>query len=966
MNITAASGDMAFGKSSGNNFSYFDDAGVYLAVHANNGHTVTFWGAIGNGSQSANFSLDGGGNAVFNASNTYTGQTQINAGNLQIGANGGISGSSAIYLGLGTTTAVSQITLANTAGGQTFSNAFTVNPTNGATNLYADRIIAGSNTTGTNTYGGTITVNNDASLYEASGGTLAFNLLQNSSTVRTIHATGPGTISLGGNTDNLNIALSVDSGTVQLAKTSSSSAHAVGNSGGTALTVNSGGTAQLAGTGGDQIYDSSGVVINSGGVFDLNGRSETINTISLNGTGISGNGALINNTGTTSTLTLNSGSTLAGSTTIAGTGNITLAGAGALTASSVTTLTYAGSGVLSLSNGAGIDNTNVHLAVNAGTVILNKSGTTVNGGSGVHAVGEVDISGGGTVQLGGSGGGEIYDGNVSTVSSGGVLDLNGQNQSFTGSGNLTINGTGISSGGALVNTNTSAASTLTGPVVLGSNSSIGGAGNFTINGVISGGTNTLTKVGAGTVQLAGSSANTYTGLTTVSTGELDLNKTAGVNAIAGDGNTATNDVEINGGTLKWLADNQVGDMATITLDSGSASLNGHTDTIGTFINNGGTFTTGAGHLTGTTASVQWTGGTSTINSGGIVEDGHIVITGGTNTVQGGSTEGLLHLLSGGVGLQMTGSTLTLNSDATTPGRLLLDGNVSTSASSAIAVIASGGNASNPGVVDTDTGTRTFTVASGTTPNGIDLSIQAKVTDSASITKAGNGAMELTGNNTYTGGTSINAGTLVVNNSAGSGTGSGSVMVNTGTLAGSGTISGSVIMSNSGSNNLAPGASPIPGSIATLHVGAVTMQSTSTLKIDILAGGSNTGAGAGSIYDSVISGGNVALNNAALAVSALSSSLAIGDKYFIVENSTNSADAYGTFASGATVTDNSGDVFAINYADNGDGGLTANDISLTVLSVVPEPSTWAVGGLAAVLLLIQIGRARSFSKRTGRS
>ena len=155
--------------------------------------------------------------------------------------------------------------------------------------------------------------------------------------------------------------------------------------------------------------------------------------------------------------------------------------------------------------------------------------------------------------------------------------------------------------------------------------------------------------------------------------------------------------------------------------------------------------------------MTFAGGTSTINSGGIVEDGHVSITGGTNTVQGGATEGLLHLLSAGVGLQMTGATLTLNSDATHPGRLLLDGDVSTIASSTTSVIANGGNATNAGKIDLNTGTRNFTVAAGTTSSGIDLSISANITNGA-LTKAGAGTLELTGANTYNavGGTYINA------------------------------------------------------------------------------------------------------------------------------------------------------------------------------------------------------------------
>ena len=83
----------------------------------------------------------------------------------------------------------------------------------------------------------------------------------------------------------------------------------------TSLTVN-GGTAQLGGTGGDQIYDFGSVTVTSG-AFDTNGRNETFATLSLQGTGIGGNGALVN-TGfnTFSTITPTGGTVLTGNATI--------------------------------------------------------------------------------------------------------------------------------------------------------------------------------------------------------------------------------------------------------------------------------------------------------------------------------------------------------------------------------------------------------------------------------------------------------------------------------------------------------------------------------------------------------------------------------------------------------------------------------------------------------------------------
>ena len=77
----------------------------------------------------------------------------------------------------------------------------------------------------------------------------------------------------------------------------------------------------------------------------------------------------------------------------------------------------------------------------------------------------------------------------------------------------------------------------------------------------------------------------------------------------------------------------------------------------------------------------------------------------------------------------------------------------------------------------------------------------------SLTKVGTGTLTLSHANIYTGGTTIEAGTLVVTNATGSATGTGPVLVEGGRLAGAGRIAGAVVI---GSGN-GPGALPIRGS-----------------------------------------------------------------------------------------------------------------------------------------------------------
>lgn len=103
-------------------------------------------------------------------------------------------------------------------------------------------------------------------------------------------------------------------------------------------------------------------------------------------------------------------------------------------------------------------------------------------------------------------------------------------------------------------------------------------------------------------------------------------------------------------------------------------------------------------------------------------------------------------------------------------------------------------------------------------------------DNLSLVKSGSGTFTLAkaNGNTYANGTTINGGTLLVNNTTGSGTGTGDVAVNSGgTLGGTGSIAGNVAVNAGGS--LAPGAS-----IGTLTVGGtLTLDalSTNTFEVD---------------------------------------------------------------------------------------------------------------------------------------
>ncbi|MEC5129680.1 autotransporter-associated beta strand repeat-containing protein [Verrucomicrobiales bacterium BCK34] len=149
----------------------------------------------------------------------------------------------------------------------------------------------------------------------------------------------------------------------------------------------------------------------------------------------------------------------------------------------------------------------------------------------------------------------------------GTLDLNGTTQVVSSMYSGSNNGSGLEA--VITNTNATTAASLT----------LNQASNTTYFGSLSGDL-AIKKDGAGTFTLGGEIANTHTGLTTVSGGVLQLNKTPGVDAIAGDGNSATGGVLVENGTvLRNLAADQIGDDATVTLDFGDWNLDGNNETV---------------------------------------------------------------------------------------------------------------------------------------------------------------------------------------------------------------------------------------------------------------------------------------------------------------------------------------------------------------------------------------------------
>jgi autotransporter-associated beta strand protein len=303
--------------------------------------------------------------------------------------------------------------------------------------------------------------------------------------------------------------------------------------------------------------------------------------------------------------TVTMGTSITAGGTVIGTSGYTFAPNANISLTSPVTLTN----LLTVAPATGTTFTMSGVLSGAGGLTQNGAGTTLLSGNSTHT-GTTTVTSG-TLRLGAAGTspnsplGTTTAG--TTVSSGGVLDLNGFTLA-TAEG-LTLNGTGISSGGALINSSSTAA-TYTGAVALASNSSIGTAttGHISIQGAVSGAF-TLTKVGAGILNLMGTQS--YNGVT-VSAGQLQLNPSASFSA-AGTCN-------FNGGTLATSSITSGRTITFGTIDVSAAS----TLALQSAINHTITFTS-AGSLSAMLTITGWTGNYTLGTTGAVTNAGKIFI-----------------------------------------------------------------------------------------------------------------------------------------------------------------------------------------------------------------------------------------------------------------------------------------------------------------------------------------------------
>jgi fibronectin-binding autotransporter adhesin len=388
----------------------------------------------------------------------------------------------------------------------------------------------------------------------------------------------------------------------------------------------------------------------------------------------------------------------------------------------------------------------------------------------------ITTTSGGTVLFGGISTSELNNGGfLLTINNGGNVTLgNGGAGRCTGSGGLTKTGAGTLTLSANTNNFSGVLTISAGTLTLGNGYVIPNAVTVVLNG-------TLDLAGR-TTFCAGFSGSGI--LTSVSSGTLNMGQNAGGGTFSGTITGAVSFIKgsygagVNGTTLSG--------MNTYT---GGTTIAGGEVSVNTLANLSSPSALGAPT---TTAN-----GTILIGSGNrTFQPGTLIYTGTGHTtdrvIQLNATDGGSAAINhNGSGLlQFTNACTATNTTSATTKLFILQGN-STAGGEIGAIVDSGG-----------------------------------VGAPTAVTKSGSGLWTLTGPNTYTGATTVSAGTLLI---TGSTHASSAVTVASGAiLGGTGTINGTVAL-NAGSF-VAPGTGGTP--ISTLATGAVTMNGTTTYRVDL--------------------------------------------------------------------------------------------------------------------------------------
>ncbi len=897
--IAGAGDDVIFDNSNNVTIPGFITLGGSTTGTSQSANSITFGSA--NGPAIGAFSLDSSTTAISGTLTLTSGNITESAFNTGattlVNSNAATTNNGLLSL----VTGASGFTVANSNSTQTLAlnAAFTGTGTNLSLNSAGGLITLGGTTTNLSTATGTVTIGNGTNNtvvqlgFTGALGSFIGTTVNTGSVLdvnaQVMNSTGP--ITLNGN----GFGAGADAG-------------ALVNSTGSPT------TSDAIVLGSNATIKNSGTTWTMTGGINTNGNIVTFNvaagTLTITTAGITGTGGVMQMAGTTN---LNISSSYSGATTVnGGTLNLgaALTGATAITVNTGGTLTEgAGANIgsggaaasLTVTGGtATLSQTNAYTGtttVNAGslsvtnsltggTAITVNSGTFTESAAGVLSNGDSLTVTGGTATVAGvntfTGGTNLSGG---TLTLGSTTALGGAAGTFTISGgtldssvtNLVLaNNNPLSLSGSFTFLGTQALSLGTGPVTLTGNTTINTASatnGLTISGSISGTGLGINKAGSGTLTLNSAGVNTYTGTTTVSGGTLIVdyaNATTPTNlinsgsALVLDGGALNIKQQSATTTSQAFANTAIGSgassiTATNTAATGSLTLSvalgnisqstGGTvsftlpatagSSITTTTANNNTTTTAAGGILGAWATIST--GAYASNNGGVIA----AFTGGTTATGSNiTTAATEYNITGALGLSNNSTADTLRYTGASASLTLGTNN-----------LAVNGLNSNGTGAWTISGTGTVTAGStneivivGTQA----LTISSNITGIGALTDSLASGLTLSGTDSYSGATTVNASTLGL---AGSLTGGTAITVNS-----SGILSETGTATITGSTSITINSGALVGlSSANSYSGTTTLNNGGALHI-------NT-AGALGLGTLIINGGTIDATSAAVTSSA---------------------------------------------------------------------------------------------------
>ena len=935
---TIAGGNLTIGADGiVNNSTSTQTVAINLTLGADQTFAANTANLVVSGDITGDNSLTKAGNETltFAGANTYTGETNIDAGTLAIASGGSLSGTSKIFVGNSTSSnnlsilgavSTADLTLSHqvgsdnntvTVGGGTSPASLTVanllNVGFGGTGNTLDIFGNGTVTAGSTEIGG-YGANNSLNLTGGVLNSIGYLVVGYFADGNALNITAGGNATVGSITAGLDAASANNTilvsgtgsalhtaGLIYLGENGTSNSLVIENGGkvvsqnadavigfnagsnGNALSINGTGS-QFTNNG--TLYVGKGgsentlAIDNGGSLTTRNARIGHDATSSNNTATISGTGSTWTNTGTLRVGSAGSGNTLAvtsGANVTVG-GN-TFIGHGAAFANNLLSVEGAGSTFKGGNLTVGLDGSSSNLTVsNGGNVSLAgalaigynaaspNNTATVSGAGSVLSAQNIQIGGGADNKLIVADSGLVSTANITLAGTDATLQI-GEGGA---AGNLSLTGSILTSG------------TVRRTVVFNHTDS---AYQFAsaMNGDLS-----VSQIGNGTTILTAN--NTYSSITTVNNGTLAIATGGSINGssnifvglLSGDNGT----LNINGGSVSnagGLLGINVGSVGTAIVSAGNWTNSGdlYVGLQGTgslTINGTGNVTNidgYIGHAAGSNGTVSVSGGiwanrflfignegTGSLTIGGTGNvtnsDGYIGNLPGGNgavNVSGGTWTNSSNLAIGGAG---TGS-LTINSTGT----VIVGDTLSRGSNGTI-------NLESGGTLQIGNGGTTGMLATDLTNNGtllLDRSSDSTYSDQISgtgvVIKNGTGQLVFTGNNTYSGGTTVNAGTLAGTTSSLQGYITNNAVVNfdqgnDGTYAGAMSGTGTLVKTGTGTliltgSNTYTGDTAVNGGVLEVNT---SLQNTATV---VNSGGTLGGIGTlGAV--TINSGGTIAPGN----------------------------------------------------------------------------------------------------------